>query len=265
MTNLAVKEVEFNGDVLMAAHEKDSDKVYVGVSWICNGIGFNKGQKDRQVRNVQDDIVLKQGCFKFEAGVFDPNNETLAIELDFLPLWLAKISITPKMQTESPEITDKLIEYQLKAKDVLANAFIKGVTQIVPTSYKEALMALVESIEKQEQLELTITKQAPKVDSYDQFIDAKNNQVMNDVAKSLGVGRNKLFAFLRKNKVLMEDNIPYQRFIDSEYFVVREYTVNKSGYNMNVAQTFVTPKGVDYIGKMLRKEDNVIDMTARLS
>jgi hypothetical protein len=41
------------------------------------------------------DTVLQMGCFKFEAGVFDADNSTLAIELDYLPLWLAKISITP--------------------------------------------------------------------------------------------------------------------------------------------------------------------------
>lgn len=124
--NLAVKEVEFNGDPLMTCKNEESEKVYVGVSWICNGIGFNKNQKDRQVKNIQEDMVLKQGCVKFDAGVFDANNETLAIELDFLPLWLAKVSITPKMKEENPFLVNKLVEYQLKAKDVLAQAFVKN-------------------------------------------------------------------------------------------------------------------------------------------
>lgn len=44
--------------------------------------------------------------------------------LDFLPLWLAKINITPTMKRENPELVDRLIEYQLKAKDVLAEAFL---------------------------------------------------------------------------------------------------------------------------------------------
>lgn len=122
--DLIIKEVGFNGAVLMAAQEKESGKIHVGISWVCNGIGFTKGQKDRQIENIQQDIVLKRGCRKFAAGVFDPNNETLAIELKLLPLWLAKITITPTMQKEQPELTERLVEYQLKAADVLAEAFL---------------------------------------------------------------------------------------------------------------------------------------------
>lgn len=123
MNNL-VKQVDFYGDKLIAIKNPDTEKIYVGVSYVCKGIGFNKGQKDRQTENVQQDIVLKKGCRKFEAGVFDQNNSTIAIDINYLPLWLAKISITPTMQNEQPEIADKLINYQLKAKDVLAAAFV---------------------------------------------------------------------------------------------------------------------------------------------
>jgi hypothetical protein len=126
MSSLAVKEVEFNSDRLYAAQDKTTEKVYVAVRWVCDGIGLNAHQKDRQVANIQTDLVLKQGSLKFEGGVFDPHHETWGIELDFLPLWLAKISITPKMKEDSPFVVQKLIEYQLKAKDVLAQAFIKN-------------------------------------------------------------------------------------------------------------------------------------------
>jgi anti-repressor protein len=68
MNDLIVKEVDFNGDTLVAAQDKRTGKIYVGVSWICKGIGFDKNQKDRQVKNVQSDIVLKRGCVKFDAG-----------------------------------------------------------------------------------------------------------------------------------------------------------------------------------------------------
>jgi hypothetical protein len=118
--------VPFNGDDLVAVLDKDSNKIYTGVSYICKGIGLSKSQKDTQAQNVQNDLVLKKGCLKFQAGVFDPNNPTIAIDIDFLPLWLAKIKITPTMQKEQPEITKKLIQYQLKAKDVLAEAFINS-------------------------------------------------------------------------------------------------------------------------------------------
>lgn len=123
MNEIIVKDVEFNGDVIKAVQDA-AGIIWVGVSWICNGIGMDRGMKNRQVANIQTDIVLKGGCIKFDAGVFDPNNTTLAIQLDYVPLWLAKISITPTMQRDCPELVEKLVTYQLKAKDVLAAAFL---------------------------------------------------------------------------------------------------------------------------------------------
>ena len=125
MNNLEeVKAVSFMGCNLMAAKTEDGT-IYAGVSYICNGMGMNKNEKDRQIKNVQSDEVISSGCVKFDAGVFDPNNTTVALKLDYIPLWLAKISITPAMKAERPQLAERLIQYQLKAKDALAAAFIK--------------------------------------------------------------------------------------------------------------------------------------------
>lgn len=121
---LVVKEVDFLGDSLLVVKDETNNKIYTGVGYICKGIGLSKSQKDTQVQNIQNDLVLNRGCLKFQAGVVDPNNEVLAIELDYLPIWLAKISITPKMKEQNPKLVERLVDYQLKAKDVLAKAFI---------------------------------------------------------------------------------------------------------------------------------------------
>lgn len=134
MKELEIKKVPFLGTELMAARDNDG-QIWAGVSYICNGIGLTKHQKDRQVTNIQTDKVLSRGCLKFEAGVFDPNNETVAVKLDFVPLWLAKISITPTMEAETPELASRLMEYQLKAKDALAEAFLP--TNAYTTASKE--------------------------------------------------------------------------------------------------------------------------------
>lgn len=118
-----IKTVPFLGTDLMAARDNDG-QIWAGVSYICNGIGLSKSQKDTQIQNIQKDRVLSRGCLKFQAGVFDPNNGTVAIKLDFVPLWLAKINITPTMEQETPDLADKLEQYQLHAKDVLAAAFL---------------------------------------------------------------------------------------------------------------------------------------------
>ncbi len=123
MNDLVVKSVDLFGDSVMAAKDKEGN-IWAGVSWFCNALGMTKGQKDKQVQNVQTDEVLQRGATKLEAGVFDPNNETVALRIDFVPIWLTKININGKTKKENPELADKLLQYQLKAKDILADAFL---------------------------------------------------------------------------------------------------------------------------------------------
>lgn len=122
--DLLVKTVDFEGDQLKAAQEPKSKKVYVGVRWVCEGLGFTKDQMKRQLKNIREDIVTSKGVSSLTLPTNGGSQATLCIELDFLPLWLAKISITPAMKRDNPFVVQKLVDYQLKAKDVLAKAFI---------------------------------------------------------------------------------------------------------------------------------------------
>lgn len=122
MHGLAVKDVEFNGAVLRAAQVEDI--VYVGVRWVCQGLGLNDGKIKTERKRIQEDVVLNKGKKFLPLGTDNANSDVLCLMLDFLPLWLAKINITPTMKRENPELVDRLIEYQLKAKDVLAEAFL---------------------------------------------------------------------------------------------------------------------------------------------
>ena len=95
----------------------------------CDGLMFEETQSKSQVEKIRDDIVLQKGSRKFPTQVKSSNGvvqerEILCIELEFLPLWLAKINITPRMQEYNPEVVEKLIDYQLHAKDVLAEYFL---------------------------------------------------------------------------------------------------------------------------------------------
>lgn len=152
MNDLVIKNVNLFGDTVVAAKDEKGD-IWAGVSYICNGIGLSKAQKDSQVEKVQKDLLLQQGCRKFPVGVFDPNNEVVALKLDFVPLWLAKITITPTMRENNAELVEKLIEYQLKAKDVLAEAFLPQQTTVtyqypLPAATFEAAANLGRLIER---------------------------------------------------------------------------------------------------------------------
>lgn len=89
----------------------------------------------------------------------------------------------------------------------------------------------------------------PKVEFYDNFVDPESSTSMNDSAKLIGnIGRNRLFKKLREKRFLMADNRPYQRYITSGLFKVK-------GGNHFIPTTYVTPKGLQLIKKMLDEEE----------
>lgn len=121
---LRVRDVDFNGAELRAAQEIETGKVYVGVRWVCQGMGFNENRMKYERKKIQEDLVLSKGVKFYPLANDKANSNILCLELNFLPLWLAKFSITPTMQRENPDLVNKLIDYQLHAKDVLAAAFL---------------------------------------------------------------------------------------------------------------------------------------------
>ena len=120
---LEVKRIPFLGAELMAARD-DEGHIWAGVRWMCEGIGLTKGQMQNERSRIHGDKVLSQGERNLVFPTKGGNQETLCLALDFVPLWLAKISITPTMEAENPELAATLEQYQLRAKDVLAAAFL---------------------------------------------------------------------------------------------------------------------------------------------
>ena len=123
MNELKVKRVPFMGTDLMAAKD-ESGTIWAGVRWMCDGMGLSKGQRDRQITNINADSVISKGAANLQLPTAGGKQSVLCLKLDFVPLWLAKINITPAMQAETPELAERLEAYQLKAKDVLAAAFL---------------------------------------------------------------------------------------------------------------------------------------------
>lgn len=200
--------------------------------------------------------MLSRGVKSIPLKLGGQVRNVVSIELDYLPLWLAKIAITPRMKKDKPEVVEKLIDYQIKAKDVLANAFIHGVAT-VPKTYKESIEALLKSLEKNEELEKENLIMRPKVDEYKQIAEAKNVTEMIIEAKNIGVGEYKLFAFLRANDVLlMKDgiNFPKQRFLNEGMFrVITKVGTEKHGRSFVSHSTRVTGKGKLFILKLVNK------------
>jgi len=133
----------------------------------------------------------------------------------------------------------KLIELAMKAEQQISK-------YKVPKTFAEALRLAADLEEERQKL-------LPKAQAYDTFMDGSNLQTMNDVAKCLGYGRNRLFALLREKKIMRNNNTPYQEYIDRGYFEVKEKPITMGETTINYAQTYVTAKGVDYLRKVLNQ------------
>lgn len=128
----------------------------------------------------------------------------------------------------------------------------------LPTNFLEALKALVAVEEERLQLAAQVEEMQPKADGYDLLLSANNAQTMMAVAKAFKTGRNKLFAFLRDQKILMSNNLPYQEFLDRGYFIVREVSTLRGAFGVkNVPQTLVTARGLEFIRTRLEKPNSI--------
>lgn len=104
-----------------------------------------------------------------------------------------------------------------------------------------------------------IEEMKPKAEFFDCVADSKSAFSMNEVAKVLdykGIGRNKLFEFLREQGILDRYNVPYQRYVDNGWFRVIEQKYMKDGEPIVTTKTLVYQKGVDAIRKRLEKGEN---------
>lgn len=74
----------------------------------------------------------------------------------------------------------------------------------------------------------------------------------------IDIGRNKLFEWLRSKKYLMNNNLPYQSYIDRNWFEVVE-TVKQTAYGPKIfTKTLITGKGQVALIERLRKETKII-------
>jgi Rha family phage regulatory protein len=100
----------------------------------------------------------------------------------------------------------------------------------------------------------------PKAESFDTFMNAVGNLTIEETAKTLnipGVGRNKLFDILTFRNILFKSSNSYrayQEYVNSGYFVHKQVPVKKGDLIEQRTQVFLTPKGLDWLSKKLKKE-----------
>lgn len=109
------KKIPFEGSELLGIKD-DSEKLWLAIRNVCYDLGFSDGQIRRQVENIRKDIVLSKGVANLRYPSDGGEQETLCIIEDYVTLWLAKISLTPKMKESNPDGVKKTYFISVKSK-----------------------------------------------------------------------------------------------------------------------------------------------------
>ena len=100
---------------------------------------------------------------------------------------------------------------------------------------------------KTKQLEAKIEEDKDKVEWADACMLSNDACSVEEFAKAtfpeLGLGRNKMFAALRSSGFLMSNNLPYQTYMDSDWFKVIENSYSTKGTTHITFTVRITPKG----------------------
>ena len=121
--------------------------------------------------------------------------------------------------------------------------------QLTELEVKEATTHLIAKIEEDK----------PLVDFANHVTESSDTVDVGEFAKivkneKIDIGRNRLFEWLRKNKFLMDGNVPYQKYINNGYFEVIETTKTTAYGSKLFPKTLITGKGQVALVEKLRAE-----------
>lgn len=243
-----IKTITFNNIEMLAIKGSDNN-IYVALKKICFDLGL---EWSSQLQKIKRKGVLTKGMVTLNIPYNNQGNfqNTTCMNVDYLPLYLSTIEVNMCKE----EIKEKLLDFQLKAKDILVKAFIKKdpleeTKKALPSNYLEALKQLVQATEESQKINeenkrLTEENQVfkPKALLLDVFTETTQLKSIRQLGYKLqpyGLGPSLIFKFLRDKKVLTKTNgvnYPQAKFRDHFFIetVKREYT-NENGIKENIA------------------------------
>ena len=220
--------------------EIDGNPYFVGKD-VADILGYQNGSRDVN-RHVDEEDRQK-------VMIFDGNQDKETIIINESGLYsLVLSSKLASAKRFKRWVTSEVIPSIRKNGGYIANQEHLTPEQIVANA-----LVIAQNIinEKNRQIQ----EMAPKAEFFDAVADSKDAIEIGQVAKVLdypGIGRNKLFGILRRKRILMGNNIPYQKYIDCGYFrtIEQKYSMPDGETRISI-KTLVYQKGVDYIRKVL--------------
>ena len=231
---------------------KDGEPWFVGRD-VAVILGYAKPENaiSTHIDNEDKTTTLIQG-----SGSNYKSKTTIINESGFYSLVLS--SKMPRAKEFRHWVTSEILPTIRRTGGYVANEdmFIENYLPFLDESYQNLFRLQMIAINK---LNDRIRHEEPLVEFANQVANTENLIDMNAMAKlaknkNVPIGRNRLFRWLRKNKILMSGNLPYQRYIDRGYFVVKESVFDTGSMTKTYQQTFVTGKGQQYIISKLKKE-----------
>lgn len=227
-------------------HERLGSKQEFG-AWIKNKVVNNPFFMDNQDYVLLDNLIKRTG-----RGGHNRKDYVLTTDT------AKKVSMA-----EQTEAGNKVRDYFLECEKVATST----IQPSIPTTMVEAL-ALALELEK-ERVRLAAenvilieqNKEAAPHVEFSKAIETSTGSLgIGEFAKvivnsGLEIGRNRLFSWLRDKEVLMNNNEPYQKYIENGWFVVEERVWESKNGPRPYILTKITGKGQR---KILRKLSNEV-------
>ena len=213
-------------------------KVVGGGDYNLIEMGFSK----MQISKAKNIYLLSERGYTKLVSMMDNNNDMKWQIMDSLiDEYFAMRQVINSIEQKKANL---LLSIYNGGQDAVLSA--KELTEI---EVEEATRPLLDKIEEDE----------PKVSFADAIAESKDSidvgsfaKVVKDEEIFLG-GRTKLFQWLKQQKFLTKDNLPYQKYIDQNIFEVQELCYRQNGVTRIYRKTLITGKGQIYLVKKLKE------------
>ena len=122
----------------------------------------------------------------------------------------------------------------------------------LPQSMPEALRQLADSLEAEAKAKAALELAAPKIEAFDALMDSGTTYLVREAAKLLGIGQNRLYAFMRQQGIMFPHSCePYQEHLNAGRFVVKTVPYLRGGQPASSKTTHVTARGLEYLRRKL--------------
>lgn len=243
-TEILGKKVKLYGNVVTPLFEASEVAGWLSIS--------NVSQMLKQAEVTDED----KGIFlKYTLG---GNQKSLFITEDAM----YEVLMSSRKKEARPmrtEIKRYLKQIRLTGGAVESGRESEFIDKYFPTFNEDTKLSMVKDLLDQNQrYKDQIERLEPQAKVYVDLMTAQGYLQFIDVAAMVEIGRNKLFEFLRRCKVITKQsnyNVPYGRFTANGMFKVIT-SKSKNGHISSV--TMVSPKGLNYIYNLMKKK-NVLD------